>query len=427
MRFRRGACSAGEGVAVKNFRVIYLMPRAETMSAIADREAPGYFRHETLLAANDSKSIITDIRDRGGVPLQIKAVGARPDWLNTMSRSAKLQLLQAINYNVRGGMSPARALEMVIEGETGEQRRKLNPALTILRTGGTFSEAVRTLGFFDSSTIAILEAGERTGRMRDSLNAAASHYEKTSNSLKAMFGAVSWTLLDIAFAVTSIIGLRFSLLPTLANGSFQSEDPKATEEFQRLVQQAYLVNDVLIGGTVVLLALVITAVYGYVANVPEIRRLADAAMARVPSLGTALRNSAMATSFTVAASMLRGGVPFMPAAATAATGTEHQEVREFWQNAVTRVETGDTVPRSLNSPLLNASEATLIASHNTQRELGEVLDRIAERRDAIADAASKRFALWMFIASLIYSGIAVMFTLYVVYVQNKMMMDRAAG
>ena len=54
-------------------------------------------------------------------------------------------------------------------------------------------------------------------------------------------------------------------------------------------------------------------------------------------------------------------------------------------------------------------------------------ERIAERRDSIAMAASKRFALWMFVASLLYSGIAVMFTLYVVYVQNKQMMDRATG
>ena len=76
-----------------------------------------------------------------------------------------------------------------------------------------------------------------------------------------------------------------------------------------------------------------------------------------------------------------------PLAIVEPTGTEHHEVREFWQNAVTRVETGDTVPRSLNSPLLNASEATLIASHNTQRELGEVLDRIAE--PATAEAALK--------------------------------------
>jgi hypothetical protein len=33
----------------------------------------------------------------------------------------------------------------------------------------------------------------------------------------------------------------------------------------------------------------------------------------------------------------------------------------------------------------------------------------------------------MFVASMMYSGIAVMFTLYVVYVQNKQMMSRAQG
>jgi hypothetical protein len=33
----------------------------------------------------------------------------------------------------------------------------------------------------------------------------------------------------------------------------------------------------------------------------------------------------------------------------------------------------------------------------------------------------------MFVASMLYSGIAVMFTLYVVYVQNKQMMSKASG
>lgn len=413
---------------MQNFRVVYLMSRPENLMAQPDKDLPGFYRHATLLAAPNSASIISEIRQRGGLPLEVKALRPKPAWLSSVDRAYKLQLLQAINYNVRGGMSAARALEMVVDGEGGANRALLNPALTVLRTGGTFPEAMRSLGFFDKSTISIIEAGERTGRMRDSLNAAASHYEKTSNGIKAMFGAVSWTLLDISFAVVSIIGLRFSLLPTLTNSADSvGETPAEQEAFKALVDQAYLVNDILIGGTVLLFALVLTGLYGYAANVRSIRDRADAVLARVPSLGSALLNGAISTSFTVASSMLRGGVPFLPAATTAGEGTAHPEVREFWSAAVRRVETGEPIPRALSSPLLNSSEAMLISSHSTQRELGEVLERIAERRDGIAMAASKRFALWMFIASMAYSGIAVMFTLYVVYVQNKQMMSKASG
>ena len=413
---------------MQNYRVTYLMPRPENLMALPDKDLPGFYRHATLLAAPNPSSIISEIRQRGGLPLDIKAVKPKPAWLNNVNRAYKLQMLQAINYNVRGGMSAARALEMVVEGETGANRGMLNPALTVLRTGGTFPEAMRSLGFFDSSTLSIIEAGERTGRMKDSLNAAAGHYEKTSNGLKAMFGAVSWTLLDIGFAVSSIIGLRFSLLPTLADTAKTTGETEAEREaFKALVDQAYLVNDVLIGGTLVLLAFVFLGIYGYAANVRSIRDRAEAIMARVPSLGSALLNTAISTSFTVAASMLKGGVGFLPSASTAAVGADHLEVRDFWATAVNRVETGETIPRSLSSPLLNSSEAMLIASHTTQRELGEVLERIAERRDGIALAASKSFALWMFVASMMYSGIAVMFTLYVVYVQNKQMMSRVQG
>ena len=413
---------------MQNFRVVYLMPRPENLMAQPDKDVPGFYRHATLLASPDARSIISEIRQRGGLPLEVKPVRPKPAWLSSVNRAYKLQLLQAINYNVRGGMSAARALEMVIDGESGPNRGLLNPALTVLRTGGTFPEAMRALGFFDESTISIIEAGERTGRMRDSLNAAASHYEKTSNGIKAMFGAVSWTLLDIGFAVTSIIGLRFSLLPTLTNSAGSAgETPAEKEAFKALVDQAYLVNDLLIGGTFILLAFVLVGIYGYVANVESIKRRVDVILARVPALGDALLNGAISTSFTVASSMLKGGVPFLPSASTAAAGTGHVEVRGFWSNAVQRVETGETIPRALNSPLLNSSEAMLIASHNTQRELGEVLERIAERRDGIALSASKKFSLGMFVASMLYSGVAVMFTLYVVYVQNKQMMSKASG
>ena len=413
---------------MQNFRVVYLMPRPESLMAQPDKDVPGYYRHATLLAAASPGSIISEIRERGGLPLEVRAIRPKPAWLSNVNRAYKLQLLQAVNYNVRGGMSSARALEMVVEGETGANRALLNPALTVLRIGGTFPEAMRALGFFDASTVSIIEAGERTGRMKDSLNAAASHYEKTSNGIKAMFGAVSWTLLDIGFAVTSIIGLRFSLLPTLTNSARSAgETPAEREAFQKLVDQAYLVNDLLIGGTLILLALVFIALYGFAANVKAIRDRAEAVMARVPGLGSALLNGSISTSFTVASAMLRGGVPFLPAAATAAAGADNLAVKEFWSNAVLRVETGETIPRALNSPILNSSEAMLIASHNTQRELGEVLERIAERRDGIAMSSSKKFSLWMFVASLMYSGVAVMFTLYVVYVQNKQMMSKASG
>lgn len=413
---------------MQNYRVVYLMPRPENLMAQPDKDVPGFYRHATLLAAATPASIISEIRQRGGLPLEVKPVRPKPAWLSNINRAYKLQLLQAINYNVKGGMSAARALEMVVEGETGANRGLLNPALTVMRTGGTFPEAMRALGFFDASTISIIEAGERTGRMKDSLNAASSHYEKTSNGIKAMFGAVSWTLLDIGFAVTSIIGLRFSLLPTLTSSAASSGQSEADKQaFQKLVDQAYLVNDLLIAGTLVMLAFVFVGIYGYAANVESIRHRADAVMARIPALGTALLNGAISTSFTVAASMLRGGVPFLPAAATAAAGADNLQVKEFWSNAVQRVETGETIPRALNSPIINSSEAMLIASHNTQRELGEVLERIAERRDGIAMTASKQFSLWMFVASMMYSGIAVMFTLYVVYVQNKQMMSKASG
>ena len=74
-------------------------------------------------------------------------------------------------------------------------------------------------------------------------------------------------------------------------------------------------------------------------------------------------------------------------------------------------------------PLLDASEMLLIGSHTTQKQLALVLFSIAEQRDNLALKASKQFAVMVFLASLIYSGVAVLFTLWVVYLQNSQMMS----
>ena len=54
-----------------NFRVVYLMPRPENLTAQPDKDVPGFYRHATLLAAADPGSIISEIRQRGGLPLEV--------------------------------------------------------------------------------------------------------------------------------------------------------------------------------------------------------------------------------------------------------------------------------------------------------------------------------------------------------------------
>ena len=192
---------------IANFRVQYLAPQMLDATARPDEKLLGYFRHELVIAASRKREAIQMVVDRGGVVLdvfEIPVKGPLAKLFGTkVSRSYKQKFLHAIAFNVRSGLSPEKALEQVILGELGEQRLVLNQALNALRQGFGFVQALELLNWFDDSTLAVLRAGEAAGQLSKALETAVGFYEKGSATLKLMFGAVTWTALDLIMAVST--------------------------------------------------------------------------------------------------------------------------------------------------------------------------------------------------------------------------------
>ncbi len=416
---------------MNTWRVTYLLPRVELANAVEERGLPGQYRHVNLVSARDDGEVISQVRARGGVPLSVTPVHPpRLRLRNARSAARRERLLQAMVLSVHSGLSATTALQRALESGAVADDDITQAALTVLRAGGGFSDAVRTLGMFDESTVAILESGERTGRMRDSLQAALDHFQKRANGIKAMVGAVTWTLFDLAFAFVSIVGMRFSLLPSIAESGLKGQrnvDAAAQASFEQALRMAFIVNDAAIVFTFVLLGVTAFCVLGHFSQNPELRRRVDAFLRKVPALGPALEHNAVSASFTVAAAMLRGGVTFPFSAEVAARATQYEPAHRLWTQARERVANGLGVVRAMQSSLLQTSEMLLLASHSSQAQLARVLGDIATQRDALAMSASRRFAVVMFLGSLAYSGIAVLFTLWVVYLQNEQLMSASQG
>ncbi|MEY3200595.1 MAG: hypothetical protein RIR70_145, partial [Pseudomonadota bacterium] len=317
---------------MKNFRVSYLLPFAESPAAAPDRQVPGYFRHETILVADDSQAVIREIRNRAGVPLRVSEVRPLPVIFNRISRYYRIQFLQAVNFNVQAGMSAGRALQHVIESETGSIRQRLALGYNLLRGGSGFHASVKAMAMYDDTTLAILEAGERTGSMREALQASIDFLQLRVNSVKAMFGAVSWTALDLVMAMAAIGGNRFGLLPTLERSGFKSEQAAEAAKFKELLAMAYTVNDILLGFSIFLTALFLLILYAYFVSQDEkLRLFVDKFLLRIPALKDALIHSATSATFMIAASILRGGGTFLLAADIASRGTRLSTVREYWR------------------------------------------------------------------------------------------------
>ncbi|HEX4918283.1 MAG TPA: type II secretion system F family protein [Limnobacter sp.] len=414
-------------MAILNFRVEYLAPQMLDATARPDERLGGYFRHELVITASRKREAIQQVIDRGGVVLDVsemrtKGVMARLAGRG-ITRSYKQKFLQALAFNVRSGLSPEKALEQVILGELGEARVALNQALNALRQGFGFVPSITLLGWFDDSTLAVLSAGEAAGQLSQALETAVSFYEKGSATLKLMFGAVTWTALDLIMAVSTVIGMRFGLIEELKKTPLVSENPAKVAQYQQSLMLAEWVNNGLLWFSFLFFLVLLYFTLMLLSQDQKVRAQAFAILERAPVIGDLLISSGMSATTRVLSSLLQGGVAFLNAVQIARKGTITPTVSAFWQTITERSEIGEQPAVAFNHPLLDSSERLLVRAHKDQAQLAECLSSISQSREERANNSARRFAVIAFIASLAYSGIAVLFSLAVVYLQNEVVLS----
>lgn len=403
-------------IKLSNFDVEYLLKYSESINAIEDKKSPGWFRHKTVISAMSADYIKRDIRGKGGIPVKVSYIKPKKKMFGA-SRDYKAQFLTAIHFNVQAGMSAGKALEKVIENETGAMRTDLNFALNVLRAGRPFLEAMEALNFFDATTLAILEAGEQAGRLPNALRTAVDHYLKSSAALKMMFGAVSWTILDIVMAISSVVGNRYSMIPMLMEN--KPTEPDKALAFEENMQLAILVNDVMLWATVALAVFVGWIIKSYVGTNMVNKAKAEKVVMRIPAISDAIKNTGISASATVMSSLLKAGVPLDEAIQIARKASKVPMVIAYWNEVERRLQNGDSVAQALNQDMLDQSERLVIAAHGDRQQLAQAMDSIATKREELAAKASKRFAMFAFLASLVYSAIAVVITLWMVFMQSE--------
>jgi type II secretory pathway component PulF len=223
-------------------------------------------------------------------------------------------------------------------------------------------------------------------------------------------------------AISTVVGLRFGLIPSLAEQGLKSEDPLKTANFQRSIEIATLANDVLLAGTVLMVIAGVVMAVAYLGPDEKFRRKIDAMVMKAPIISKALLHAGMATTTKIMASLLKGGVTFLNAVTITAQGTRIPMVVAFWSSIKRRAENGEQVAMAFSHELLSGSERMILRSHADQEQLAHTMDIVSGNRDEMARRASKQFAIIAFVVSLIYSGIAVLFALWVVYLQNETVM-----
>lgn len=408
--------------AIADYTVVYLLPSAEGSTASPEPASPGMYRHESKFRARGEGEIVRQVVLKGGTVISITRDRPVNNWMNPVPKEYKRQLLQATTFSCRGGMSPGRALQSVIENETGPLRARLEPALSTLTSGGSCYEAIKAIELYDETTLAIIEAGELTGAIADALETAAKHQDGRAAEQRIMFGAVTWTLMDILFSISGIAGNIWGLLPQ-AESSMQNVAAEAAERVERAIHIAYIINWALLFGTFLMLGLFAYCALGAMSKNAKWRAGADKALQEIPFFSIAVLESAIASSCTVANSLVKGGVSLITVSDIASRSTRNWQVRLFWDGVVRKLNHGETIARCFASTtLFTNAERLLLVSHSSREQLADTFGQIAAQRRLRAETAAKKFSAFAFFGSLIYSSLAVCVSLWVSYLQYSAMM-----
>jgi len=150
---------------------------------------------------------IDPVKQRGGsfslFPLKL-------DDLMTFARQLAIMLNSGVNL--------ATALEVLAEQEvfSGRFRNIISTLLVNIESGMSFAEALRNEKGFDDIFVNLVDAGENSGSLENTLDKVARFYESQKKLKDEVKSATTYPMFILVFGIIMVIVVMFFILPKLA-------------------------------------------------------------------------------------------------------------------------------------------------------------------------------------------------------------------
>ena len=372
----------------------------------------------------DQTAVRRQLRNNGFYPIRIREQRhSLFEWADVRSRAWQTQLLRALRFQ-GATASAGTALLNIIEGESDPKRRlAFLPTRTVLKGGGSFSEALRELRLLDAATMAIITAGERAGDLKGVIQHAIEHTEEKGKQTKVIITALSWLSFDIVNIIGTIWGAQFGFIPYLKRQGMKTTDPAAIERFNHAIQIATIINMtllVVITGIVVG-GVIFTGLYWF--NRHRSDHFTSKIMMKAPIVSSYLRNVSMKDSCKLMQRLLAGKVPLAEALDIIIESVYEPSCRLYWKQSKDRIMAGVDPSRALSRWPLLKGERDQIMTIQSVDQLGEVYTAIAEERGLMSKSDQRRLAILGVVTMMVLSGATVLVMIYLLMVQNDSFLD----
>lgn len=233
------------------------------------------------------------------------------------------------------GMPLRMAVNALIEQKPrGAAARALGEVEERLTSGSSIAEAFRETGKFDPLIVSMIEAGERSGKLEDTLRMASDLLSKRVRLKQAVKSAVTLPVAEGLLAVAVTIGLIAFVVPRIAK-MFTSLGAKLPGITQFYVNLSHTITHdtifVLIG------LFLVWRLLKLVWKRPDSRIRAELALFRLPIVGELAQATATARVSTTLAGLTSSSVPLRDALEYASTISSFLCIRQAVTKAAEEV------------------------------------------------------------------------------------------
>jgi type IV pilus assembly protein PilC len=238
---------------------------------------------------------------------------------------------------------------------------------------------------FNKFYVSLTRAGESSGRLPEVLNQLATYLEKVAQLRRKIFGALSYPLVILSFAMLILSAVVFYVVPIFEDVYKRVNAPlplptQTLITISRAIRSNIPITLLLIVGVGVLVYLWVRTDSG--------RRLLDRCKLRLPLFGLLIRKAAIAKVCRTLSTLLSSGLPVLEALEITASVAGNRVIEEAIHRTAGEIEGGGTIASSFRRSGEFPSMVTqMIATGEETGKLPELLTKIALYYEQQVDSA----------------------------------------
>lgn len=345
----------------------------------------------------DSKEVAEDIlRSRGFIPLDVKPHSTKADLKNMQigRKAVKIRELavftRQLSTMIKAGMSPLSSIEVVARPIKNQFfKDALKSVQDSINTGSDLSSAfAEHPKIFKPIYISLVEAGEASGNLDESLERLATQLEKDAQLRSEVKSAMIYPIVVVVFAMVIIVAMMLFVIPVFAT-LFEDTGGSLPAPTQLLVNVSEIVKKYWF-----LLPFIPVAIYYAVKQIlatEKGRRAWDTAKINMPmKIGPLYLKIVTARITRTLSTLQSSGVPIIQAIEITSPTASNVVIQDKFKQTINKIKQGEDISQALKTvDELPDMALAMIEAGEEAGELPQMLSKVADTYEEEVELAIK--------------------------------------